>query len=176
MTGISILTGLMFGLVPAIRATGVDLAGAMKESSRSVTGGKTWLSKGLLVAQVAMSLVLLIGAGLFLRTLHNLRSVDVGFNAEQPVDVPDQSAGQSLRVRPHAAALHADARRAGGLPGVRSVAFTRTGAVVGRDEHDRHAHPGASREQNDIHVMSVSPEFFDDARDPGADRPRLHRA
>ena len=57
------LTGVAFGLVPALRATRVDLAGAMKESSRSVTGSRTLLSKGLLVLQVAMSLVLLIGAG-----------------------------------------------------------------------------------------------------------------
>ena len=79
VAGISMLTGVMFGLIPALRATQVDLASAMKENSRSVVGSRTWLSKALLVTQVAVSVVLLIGAGLFVRTLQNLRSVDVGF-------------------------------------------------------------------------------------------------
>ena len=73
VAGISMLTGLIFGLVPALRATQVDLAGAMKENSRSVAASRTWLSKALLVTQVAVSVVLLIGAGLFVRTLQNLR-------------------------------------------------------------------------------------------------------
>ena len=66
------LTGIVFGLVPAMRATRVDLAGAMKASSRSVTGARKVLSKGLVVLQVAMSLV---------RTLENLKRVDVGFDS-----------------------------------------------------------------------------------------------
>ncbi|HUR19537.1 MAG TPA: ABC transporter permease, partial [Vicinamibacterales bacterium] len=79
VAGVSMLTGVIFGLLPALRATRVELAEAMKENSRSVTGARTVLSRGLLVLQVAMSLVLVIGAGLFLRTLGNLKSVDVGF-------------------------------------------------------------------------------------------------
>ena len=67
------LTGVLFGLVPALRATRVDLAGAMKETSRSVAGGAHAAEQGAARAQVAMSVVLLIGAGLFLRTLQNLR-------------------------------------------------------------------------------------------------------
>jgi hypothetical protein len=54
----------------------------MKENSRSVTSSRTVLSKGLVVLQVAMSLVLLVGAGLFLRTLDNLKHVDVGFDSQ----------------------------------------------------------------------------------------------
>ena len=58
----------------------MDLSGSMKEDSRGVIGGSSHLSRGLLVVQVALSLMLIVGAGLFLRTLQNLRSVDVGFN------------------------------------------------------------------------------------------------
>src|SRR5204863_2813356 len=82
VSGVSMLTGVIFGLMPALRATRVDLSSAMKESSRSVTSSRSILSKGLLVLQVAMSLVLLIGAGLFLRTLENLETVDVGFDSK----------------------------------------------------------------------------------------------
>ena len=80
----------------------------MKESSRSVTGGRTWLSKGLLVAQVAMSLMLLIGAGLFLRTLYNLRSVDVGFNPNNLLMFRINPQANRYAPVPHSAALHAD--------------------------------------------------------------------
>ena len=73
VAGISVLTGLIFGLMPALRATQVDLASAMKENSRSVVASRTWLSKVLLVTQVAISVMLLIGAGLFVRTLQNLQ-------------------------------------------------------------------------------------------------------
>jgi predicted permease len=76
-------TGLLFGLAPALRATRVDLTPALKDNARSVTGGaRSYLSKSLMVAQVSMSLVLLVGAGLFVRTLRNLQNVDVGFNRE----------------------------------------------------------------------------------------------
>jgi predicted permease len=159
VAGISVLTGLLFGVVPAIRATGVDLAGTMKESSRSVTGGRTWLSKGLLVLQVAMSLVLLIGAGLFLRTLENLRSVDVGFNANNLLmfrinplaNRYDNDRIPQLRVRTK------DTLAA--LPGVQSVAFTRMALLSGGQSITGMYVPGKT-EPHEIHVMQVSPEFF----------------
>jgi len=83
--GVTVLTGLVFGIAPALRATGMNVSGALKETSRSVAGSRSLLSKSLLVMQVAISLVLLIAAGLFLRTLQNLRNVDVGFNTRNLV-------------------------------------------------------------------------------------------
>jgi len=84
-TAVSLLTGLLFGLTPALRATRVDLTPALKDSTRNPGGARSRLSKALVVAQVAMSLVLLIGAGLFTRTLRNLQTVEVGFNSENLV-------------------------------------------------------------------------------------------
>ena len=78
---VSLLTGLLFGLAPAWRATSQDLTTALKQSRRT-TGAVSRLSKGLLVAQVALSLLLLVGAGLFIRTLYNLQHVNLGFNQE----------------------------------------------------------------------------------------------
>jgi predicted permease len=81
--GLSLLTGMLFGSAPAWRATNVDLTPALKETGRSSSGvSRSWLGKSLVVAQVAMSLVLLIGAGLIVRTLHNLQNVNLGFNRE----------------------------------------------------------------------------------------------
>jgi predicted permease len=79
--GVSLLTGILFGLAPAWRATRQDLASGLKQSRRT-TGVVSRLSKGLVVVQVALSLLLLIGAGLYIRTLHNLQQVNVGFNQE----------------------------------------------------------------------------------------------
>ena len=73
----------------------------MKENSRSVAGGRSWLSMGLLVVQVALSVVLVIGAGLFLRTLQNLRHVDIGFNPNNLLTVRRRSVAQRLRRRSH---------------------------------------------------------------------------
>jgi len=79
---VSLLTGVLFGLAPAWRATRLDLAATLKQSCRA-TGAVSRLSKGLIIAQVALSLLLLVGAGLFLRTLDNLQRVNLGFNQER---------------------------------------------------------------------------------------------
>ncbi len=83
--GVTAIAGIVFGIAPALRATRTDVNAALKETSRSVVGTRSVLGKSLLVAQVAISVMLLIGAGLFLRTLQNLRRVDVGFNPRNVV-------------------------------------------------------------------------------------------
>ncbi|MBO0858835.1 MAG: FtsX-like permease family protein [Chloracidobacterium sp.] len=78
---LSLATGIIFGLAPAWRATKVDLTPALKDGVRSSSAAsRSLLSRGLVVTQVALSLLLLVGAGLFVRTLLNLQRVDVGFN------------------------------------------------------------------------------------------------
>jgi predicted permease len=82
--GLSLLAGIIFGLVPALRATRLDLTPTLKDGGRSSsTASRSFLSKSLVVAQVSVSLLLLIGAGLLLRTLINLQRVETGFNAEK---------------------------------------------------------------------------------------------
>src|SRR6266700_1356626 len=92
---LSLGTALLFGIAPALRATRVDLSPSLKEGrGMAAVASRSPLAKALIVSQVALSLVLLIGAGLFLRSLVNLASVDAGFNKENvllfaidPVDV-----------------------------------------------------------------------------------------
>jgi predicted permease len=83
--GLALLTGLVFGIVPALQSTRAELAPVLKNEAGSVLGASSGfrLRKGLVVAQVALSLLLLIGCGLFTRSLMNLRSLDPGFEPER---------------------------------------------------------------------------------------------
>jgi predicted permease len=81
---VSLVTALLFGTAPALRATRVNLSPGLKERTGAVSvAGRSPLAKALIVAQVALSLVLLIGAGLFLHTLVKLAGVDTGFNKDR---------------------------------------------------------------------------------------------
>jgi len=80
---LSLLTGIVFGIAPAWRSTRVDLTPTLKDGGRgSSSVHRSLLSRGLVVLQVALSLLLLIGAGLFVRTLRNLQKVEPGFNTQ----------------------------------------------------------------------------------------------
>jgi predicted permease len=121
---VSLLTGILFGLVPAWRATEADLTGALKQSRQS-SGRVSRLGKGLVVAQVALSLLLLVGAGLYIRTLRNLQQVKLGFNQENLLlfSLDAQQGGyKDERLRQFYEQLFA---RLDHLPGVQSATFAR---------------------------------------------------
>jgi predicted permease len=80
--GISLVSGVLFGIAPALRATKTDLTSALKEKSAHGRKGRFNLGSALVVAQVAVSLVLLVGAGLFARSLIKLQQEDLGFNRD----------------------------------------------------------------------------------------------
>ncbi len=162
--GITGVTGIIFGVAPALRATGMSVSTALKENSRSVVGSRNVLSRLLLVTQVAISLVLLVGAGLFLRTLENLRHVDVGFNPQNLVIFrinPQLNRYDDQRTRRLYDELTEALRAA---PGVRAVTGSQPallsgsvnstsifvqGRTYGPDQHD------------DINRLVVLPDFFD---------------
>src|SRR5262245_51663432 len=129
---ISLLTGLLFGLTPALRATRLDLTPALKNTARSSSGDtRNSLSKALVVAQVALSLVLLIGAGLFTRTLRNLQSLETGFNHENLVTF---GLNPRLNNYPHAQIAQLYRRlleRLEAIPGVRSATLSQYPILAG---------------------------------------------
>jgi predicted permease len=83
--GVSALTSVLFGLAPALHATSADLVSSLRETSRSVTGGRrhALLRKALVIAEVALSIVLLVAAGLLMRTSLAVERVDLGFRSER---------------------------------------------------------------------------------------------
>ena len=119
---VSLLTGVLFGLAPALRATSLDLATSLKQSRRT-TGVVSRLSKGLIVLQVALSLLLLIGATLFIRTLYNLQHINLGFNEDNLLLFrlqPQQAGYEDERLTKFYQQLFA---RLDHLPGVSSATF-----------------------------------------------------
>ena len=121
--GVSLVTGIAFGLVPALRATGVNPGTVMKGDAPGV--GRLWLgpTRAFLVVQVAASVLVLVGATLFNRTLRNLEGVDVGFNRDHlllmTID-PRESRFQGDRVT---GLLDELTERIRAVPGVRSAAL-----------------------------------------------------
>ena len=123
---LSLLTGIVFGLAPAWRATKLDLTPSLKESGRTSSAvHRSWLSRGLVVAQVALSLLLLVGAGLFVRTLINLQRVEVGFNAQNLL-LFDASPGLiGYKDEPLRQVYARLSERIETVPGVQAVTFSR---------------------------------------------------
>jgi predicted permease len=120
---LALVTGIAFGLVPALRATRPDVVKGLKDQSATLAGGAGQYSfrKALIVAQVALSLILLTSASMFIRSLENLRSLNPGFRAQNVVQfgVDLQSIGHNLnQARAFFRALE---ERLGSLPGVESA-------------------------------------------------------
>jgi predicted permease len=113
----------VFGLAPALQLTRPAVASTLKDEAAAVVGGSGGrLRRGLVVAQVALSLLLLVGAGLFARSLHNLRALDPGFRAERLVAFsvePALSGYDEARVQAFASRLQDELRA---LPGVANAA------------------------------------------------------
>jgi putative ABC transport system permease protein len=136
---ISVLTGLIFGLVPALQASKTDLNESLKESGRSAMGGRhRQRARSLLVvSEVALSLVLLVGAGLLAKSFMRLQSVNAGFT-------PDHLLTATLELPRHkyeddaltAQFFRQVVERVGGLPGVEAAAAVSHLPLSGKEELD----------------------------------------
>jgi len=163
-TAVTILTGVFFGLAPALQASRPDIAGTLKDQAGSVvSGGSILIRKGLVIAQVALSLLLLICAGLFIRSLQNLRDLDPGFRLDNllafTVD-PHLNGYADTRTRHFFQQLR---EAMDGLPGVQSASLAVV-PVLAEDEWDSSiAIEGYARkqgEQMNPHMNYIAPDFF----------------
>jgi predicted permease len=134
--GLSALTGLLFGLVPAIQGTRTQLAATLKDQASGVVGGFGHLRfrKSLVVTQVALSLVLLVGAGLFARSLYNVKNIDVGLRADHLIQFtiqPSLNGYSQERMRALFERLQENISR---LPGIRAVSMAEEAVLAGDAE------------------------------------------
>jgi predicted permease len=124
---VTVATALIFGIVPAFRATRLQLTDTLKAGrGPQGTSGKNPLAKALVISQVALSLVLMVGAGLFLRTLVNLNNVDTGFNKDNVLrlDIDSSSAGYKPGEPRQVALTQQIEERVSALPNVKATSFS----------------------------------------------------
>lgn len=162
---LAVITALVFGLVPALQATRATVTSALKEEAGSVAGGgrQARVRRGLVVAQVALSMLLLAGAGLFARSLYNLKSIDPGFRVDSlmafSID-PTLSGYDSARMLSFYERLQQELGR---LPGVNGVSMSEVGALTGNQWGMTVRVEGyAPKEGEDMNpsVDGVAPDYF----------------
>jgi predicted permease len=130
---LSVITGLLFGLAPAIQGTRAELAATLKDQASGVVGGFGHLRfrKGLVVTQVALSLVLLIAAGLFTRSLYNVKNIDVGMRTDHLIQFtiqPSLNGYSQARMLALFERLRDDISK---FPGVRAVSMAEEPVLAG---------------------------------------------
>ncbi len=162
----SLLAGILFGLAPAWRATRVDLTPALKDNARVSRGGAgLGVGKTLVVTQVALSLLLIIGAGLFVRSLEKLQSLDAGINRENVLlfSTDPQMIGYQRGERQIVDLYHRMLERIKTLPGVRSVSLSGEGLLSGRGTTSGfNVHVRGQPPRNILSpICAVGPEYFE---------------
>jgi predicted permease len=166
----SVFTGIVFGLAPAVLGTRLDLTPALKESSGgSASRGRAgaWLSLGdsLVVAQVALAMVVLVGAGLLVRTLQNLKSIDPGFDTRNLLTFGVNPTLVGYKA-PQVNAFYSDLQqRVAALPGVESVSYASNallgGSLSGTSVHLRGTPENQRVETDDL---EIGPDYFSTMR------------
>lgn len=134
VAALSLLTGVLFGLAPALHSTRMDFLPALKESRTGEARGHGFsrlrLSRILMVSQIAVTLLILVAAGLFLRTLSNLASIQLGFNRENVLTF-QLNARQAGHTDPEIVAFYNDLRtQFSVIPGVRAASLSNN-ALIG---------------------------------------------
>jgi predicted permease len=162
---LAIATGILFGLAPAFRAARVEVASTLKENSRGVMGGggRISLGKVLVAAQIAISLLLLIGSGLFIRTLRNLENVQLGYAREKLVliDIDATSAGYRGVTAADLYTRLLEEIRA--IPGVKSATYSQNGLFSGSESGTQlyvEGYTPAKAGDSGARFDQVGPDYF----------------
>jgi predicted permease len=157
----SLLTSLLFGLTPALCATRLDLTSSLKDA---VSGGRSRLTphKLLIVTQVALSLFLLIGAGLFVRSLQNLKNVDAGFDREN-VTLFSLNSPSGYTTAQRVSLYQQTLARLEALPGTRAASLASFSLLSGSGSNSNVVVEGYANqpdEDMDCHRLWVGPNYF----------------
>ena len=167
--GVALLTGLLFGLAPALRATRVSPNNFLKEHGRSVEAGRFGLGRALVTGQVGLSLMLLVGAGLFLGTLRNLLSIDLGFIRHNVLLVGAGMTQANVPKEQRPRVYREIVERLRTIAGVSSASSSAM-TPIGRGQWDSEVSPeGYSPKGKDdtlVYFNRVSPGYFATMRQP----------
>src|SRR4029453_7690322 len=162
MTGLALLTCVLFGLAPALRATDVAPGAAMKAGGGALTARRErfGLRRTLVVAQMALSLVLVVGALLFVNTLRNLRLADAGFQPEGILVASTDFQRAGLPKEGHAPMHRSILEAVRALPGVEAAAEAAIVPMSGSGWNNRIVIDGKAQE-NYSNFNQVSPGYFE---------------
>ena len=171
--GVAALTGILLGLAPALRGTRVNVAPVLKENAAGISGesfgsGRVSLGSVLVVAQVALSVVVLAGAGLVARSLANLKGINPGFDTKSILEFgvnPKQTGYyKPEQVQPLFRELES---RLGALPGVLSVSYSSDTLLDGGLWTSDYVIEGrADKSSVEVQMMAVGPEYLETMRIP----------
>ena len=155
--------GMAVGLFPALRMSRADLQSSIQRSSTRNTPSQQWTRRALVVVQVSLAVILLVGAGLLLRSLTRIFAIDPGFSASHVLTMQIQTAGRAVEAD---AAKHAFFRAAlqkvKEVPGVNVAALTSQLPISGDlDEYGAQFEGDAAASGYSVYRYSVTPEYFD---------------
>ena len=163
---LSILTGLAFGTLPALRSVRSDLVSTLKQDDRQASLGSSrrWFSGGLVAVEVALSLTLLVATGLMLKSFHNMQTFDPGFQVDGLLSMRFNIPAQKYDARSQDRLLAQILERVEGLPGVQTAAlsshvFFASGYMTG-DFYLENREPAGPDERLIGYRHYVSPDFF----------------
>jgi predicted permease len=161
---ISVLTGLLFGLAPAIQSTRPQLAGTLKDQAGAVVGGASvGLRKGLVVAQVSLSLLLLIAAGLFIQSLKNLQGIHPGFETRNLLSFAVNPTLNGYKNERSLQFYRQLTERLNRTPGISSVTLAIMPLLDGNEWDSTVSVEGYAAKEGewvDPHMQFVSPGYF----------------
>jgi putative ABC transport system permease protein len=165
-TGTAVLTALLFGTVPAFRAAGVAPMEAIKDQGRGAAGetGRMSVASTLVVAQVALSVLLVVAAALFMRTFANLARLDLGFDPTRVLVVTMSAERASIEPAQRVAVFERARQAVQALPGVERAALSYVTPVSGHNWGNRLEVSGSialSETERGARRNQVSPEFFE---------------
>jgi predicted permease len=165
-SALALLTGILFGLAPALQSTRVDVIPALKDARAGQPGsrhalGRISLSQALVATQIGLSLLMLVAAGLFVRTLSNLQSIQLGFNREDLL-LFKMNARQAGHKDPEILTFYSELQeRFSAIPGVRSATATHH-QMIGQGTSSGDAAPVGTQPKpgSDTHILMTGPDFF----------------
>ena len=163
--GIAVLTGLAFGLIPAWQSSRVNLVEALKDGARGTSSSRHLVRQGLVVGEVALCFILLIGAGLLIRSFDKLQALDIGFDPTDATLVAINMAGVQRAQDGQGPVnfVNQVTEKIRGLPGVKYVGVTHTVPQIGdwvlTFEIDGRPKPAEGEEPN-CNYYSVTPDYF----------------
>jgi len=161
---LSLATGLLFGLAPALQSTRVDVMPALKETRAGQSGSqrsmrRLSLSQALVVTQIGISLLMLVAAGLFVKTLSNLQSIQLGFNRENLL-LFRMNARQAGHRDPEIIRFYADLqKRFRAIPGVRDATASHS-AVLGEGTWSGWVVPVGQQRKTPTNILMTAADFF----------------